>query len=351
MTRKDAVAAELKKIVRLAAKKSEALQEELPTLSAFHQVAATTRSDEQRVHFILYTLIPDYVVRLGTGANLMALCELLKWRDDKGEPQSLTTRYHKAAAHIHVQADDFGSRHEPRLLLRCAQHFIEFDIDDQTGGPQKPGASENQAIAPTDPCLGLANVYRRLDSLSLAAKMRDAEAIALLNTFIPEFTLYEAAMKEALCRGAAMEILMLHPDSPGAAMRSAALPGSKRARSYANRVGMGVRQCLDILGTIAEDIDDDARARLRIGLYDSLPSLAVYRVDDRALVSFFLQGKLAINAPQMEICGSETLLGGEVLEEMQMLWDVAWEFNDVRHWQDEIEGMRAKPSDDEGKSS
>jgi hypothetical protein len=211
MGRKDDVAAELKQIIRLAAEKPEMLHDQLPTLSGFHRVAVVPRTDEQRVHFILYTLIPDYVARLESSPKLMALRELLKWRDEEGEPQSLTSRYHKAAAHIHVRADDFGSRNEPKLLQRCAQHFVEFDIEDQNGARPSPNVVESTAITPTDPLLGLAGVHRRLDSYDLAAKIGDASLIAMLNTFIPEFTVYEMAIKEALGNGATVEILMLHP--------------------------------------------------------------------------------------------------------------------------------------------
>lgn len=43
-------------------------------------------------------------------------------------------------------------------------------------------------------------------------------------------------------------------------------------------------------------------------LYDSLPSIAVYGVDDRAFVGFLLHGQLAVGSPQIELMGRDSIL-------------------------------------------
>jgi len=72
--------------------------------------------------------------------------------------QSLTTRYHRASAHLVNAADDFGRRQEPRLLLECARRFIALDHEDRlAAGPEAPAPPEalaaDPALSPLAPLL------------------------------------------------------------------------------------------------------------------------------------------------------------------------------------------------------
>ena len=127
-------------MIRLAGRDPEALEGELPELSALHRVCAAGELDEPaRVHFILHRLIPDYLERLPAGRDCRAIRELMTWEDGDGEIQSLTTRYHKAAAHLVNAASDFGRRQEPRLLAECARRFIAFDHEDRLAAGGRAG--------------------------------------------------------------------------------------------------------------------------------------------------------------------------------------------------------------------
>jgi hypothetical protein len=132
ISRTQRLAGELKHVIRIAARDPEALEGALPTMSDFVRVASIgDGSESARVHFILHRLIPEYAARLPGGRDGRAIRELLTWADDDGDVQSLTTRYHRASAHLVNAAGDFGRRQEPRLLLECARHFIAFDHDDR----------------------------------------------------------------------------------------------------------------------------------------------------------------------------------------------------------------------------
>ncbi len=64
-SRTEELAAELKQVIRLAARDPEALEGALPALSSFQRVVAAGELDQSaRVHFILRRLIPDYATRL-----------------------------------------------------------------------------------------------------------------------------------------------------------------------------------------------------------------------------------------------------------------------------------------------
>lgn len=148
------LAAELKQVIRLAARDSESLEGALPMLSGFVRVPAVSDADEAaRVHFILHRLIADYAARLPAGRDGRAICELLTWEDDDGDVQSLTTRYHRASAHLVNAADDFGRRQEPRLLLECARRFIALDHEDRLEAGEETAAAAPPVALVDDPAL------------------------------------------------------------------------------------------------------------------------------------------------------------------------------------------------------
>jgi hypothetical protein len=350
------IAAELRAVIRLAARDPEALEGELPALSSLHRVAAAGELDESsRVHLILHRLIPEYRERLPAGRDCRAIRELLTWEDGDGEPQSLTTRYHKAAAHLVNAATDFGRRQEPRLLLECARRFIALDHDDKlaaAAGPPAVGTGEAAGTSPgpaparsalsspvEDHAAGIARVHKNLDYHLLVDYMSDAGEIVILNTWIPELNILADALIDALARGTYVSILMLYPDSHIAQLRSQALQHSTKERFREDRVRPGVRHCLEVLAAIAHTVGEDSRRHLRVRLYHSLPSISVYAVDDRAFVSVFLHGQLAVKSVQIEVQGQDTLMGRLVFTELETLWGIGQEFNDVEQWQTELDDM------------
>jgi hypothetical protein len=363
--RSEDLANELKQVIRVAGRDPEALEGALPALSALHRVVTAAELDEPaRVHFILHRLIPDYLDRLPAGRDCRAIRELMTWEDEDGEPRSLTTRYHKAAAHLVNAATDFGRRQEPRLLAECARRFIALDHEDRLAGiaggagagagaprsvppaPESAAAGGVQAHAPTALPLadaatgaGIVGVHKNLDYHLVGDYMASAEEIVILNTWIPELNILDDALVEALARGTYVSILMLYPDSQIARLRSQSLQNSPQARLREDRVRPGVRHCLEVLAAIARTIDDDGRRHLRVRLYDSLPSISVYGVDDRAFFSVFLHGQLAVKSPQIEVLGQESLMGRLVFRELETLWDIGHEFEDLEQWETELEEM------------
>jgi hypothetical protein len=352
MTRSQAIAEELRKVIRLAGRDPEALEGELPALSALYRVAAAGELDEPaRVHFILHRLIPEYATRLPAGRDCQAIRELLTWEDSDGDHQSLTTRYHQAAAHLVSPASDFGRRQEPRLLLECARRFLALDHEDRLArssvidadGTAPVGVVENKApggaLAGDDAPAGIARVHPSLDYCLLVDLMGDAGKIVILNTWIPELNILADALVEALRRGTHLSILMLYPESHIAQLRSQALQGSTQARFREDHVRPGVRHCLEVLEAIGHTVGEDLRRHLRVRLYNSLPSISVFAFDDRALVSVFLHGQLAVKSVQIEVHGRDSVMGQLVFGELDTLWQMGQEFNDVTQWQSEMESM------------
>ena len=340
------IAAELKQVIRLAGRDPDALEHQLPALSALHRVVSAAEPTEAgRVHFILHRLIPEYLTRLPSSRDCRAIRELLTWEDEDGDLQSLTTRYHKAAAHLVYAASDFGRRQEPRLLHACAQRFVALDHEDRLSAPpagQAPeaapppppaGAAAMAAVpglaALGDPRGGIVRVHPNLDYHLLLERMASASEIVLLNTWIPGIDILADALAEALGRGAVVSVLMLDPDSDVARLRSRALQEPTQARFQQDRVRPGVRHCLDVLSATSRMVDPDRRHNLRVGLYHSLPSMCVYGMDDTAFVSFFVHGRLAVKSIQIEVAGGDSVLGRLVADETAAMWRIAHELEDL----------------------
>ena len=340
------IAAELKQVIRLAGRDPDALEHRLPALSALCRVVAAGETTEAgRVHFILHRLIPEYVTRLPSSRDCRAIRELLTWEDADGELQSLTTRYHKAAAHLVHAASDFGRRQEPRLLHACAQRFLAFDHEDRLGampaGPHHERALTLSSAAvvaltppagppvPGDPHGGIVQVHPNLDYHLLLERMAGASEIVLLNTWIPGIDILADALADALGRGAAVSVLMLDPDSDVASLRSRALQEPTQARFQQDRVRPGVQHCLEVLAATARMVEPDRRNNLRVGLYHSLPSMCVYGMDDTSFVSFFVHGRLAVKSIQIEVSGHDSVLGRLVADETAAMWRIAHELEDL----------------------
>ena len=331
-----AVADELKLVMRLAGRRPEALEHALGCLSQFARVTAAAELDEPtRVHFIVHRLIPEYLERLPVGRDCRAIRELLAWEDADGEPQSLTTRYHKAAAHLVGAASDFGRRQEPRLLRECARRFIALDHEDRLAAvAARPRCRDHrrsrrardlrgrsQAPAHDEPS-GIVRVHRNVDHHLLVDHIAEAQEVTILNTWIPGLDILADALLDALARGARPSrfccSIPTRTSHTCAARAAAAAPGPFRD----GRVRPGVRRCLDILAAIEEALDADHRGNLRVRLYDALPSISVFAVDERAFLSFLLHGQLAVKSAQIEVLGRDTVLGRLVEREIDVLWRI-----------------------------
>jgi hypothetical protein len=213
---------------------------------------------------------------------------------------------------------------------------VAGDAPSSAGSAQAAVAA---ALPADDPHAGIVRVHRNLDYHLLVDFMAGADEIVILNTWIPELNILADALVDALERGTYVSILMLYPDSYVARLRSEALQSSTQGRFREDRVKPGVKHCLEVLAAIARSLDEDARRHLRVRLYHSLPSLAIYAVDDRAFVSVFLHGQLAVKSVQIEVQGQDTVMGRLAFAELEALWEIGLEFKDITQWETEMASM------------
>jgi len=74
-------------------------------------------------------------------------------------------------------------------------------------------------------------------------------------------------------------------------------------------------------------------------LYDSLPSVSIYRVDDRAFLSFFLHGQLAVKSPRIQVHGRDSIMRRLMTRELETLWQIGTDFTDITQWQTEMQSI------------
>ncbi|WP_199548238.1 hypothetical protein [Streptomyces sp. N35] len=187
---------------------------------------------------------------------------------------------------------------------------------------------------------GVERVHQEFPVNHLRTLIREADTeVSVLQTFIPNLHLLQDDMQHALTRrgDARIRILLLFPKSPVANLRHEALR-SVHSPTPPVDVKVAIEHNLESFARLSAALPEQARARLEVRVYNSLPSMAVYRADDSYLVSSFLHGMLAIDAPQTEIKGSDTARGAEVQEELNTLWQIGKPVG-LADWQHSIELM------------
>lgn len=162
---------------------------------------------------------------------------------------------------------------------------------------------------------GIEQVYPSLpieEYLRWLHNTRRDEIVRTLLTWIPDMgNGFEEAITVAVQNGATVEILLLHPSSPVAALRGASLDIDARTLIIKNLL-----QLSDIYMTLPEE----SRSRLKVRLYNSPLSVAMHQVGNRYLVTMYFQKNLAVHSPHLVIAGSDSTLGQALDREFRLLW-------------------------------
>jgi hypothetical protein len=175
---------------------------------------------------------------------------------------------------------------------------------------------------------GLVRVHERFAEEAFVRHVATAKRVTILNTWIPNLHQLEDALAAAVARKAEVRILLLNPNSDVADLRDEALRAhgftefDGRIKEPDENVKDGVARCVKILARVAKQAGKRRESCLQVRVYNSLPSIAVYRADGHYFISMFLHGQLAIDSPQFEIDGVDTSLAHTVQRELDTLWGI-----------------------------
>ena len=168
---------------------------------------------------------------------------------------------------------------------------------------------------------------------------RDLKQIDILQTFAPNLNDYFEDLTRAIQNDVRVRILLAWPYSEAARLREDVL------RRYAqNSVSDEINICdcvianLEILEKIIRISNNSTL--LNIKLYDTLPSLSIYRAGDYILAAPFLHGSLAVNTFQLELKlnTANPLITGTLQQDFELMWQVARSFNPEpnRNWRNDL---------------
>ncbi|MFN8486333.1 MAG: helix-turn-helix transcriptional regulator [Caldilineaceae bacterium] len=169
---------------------------------------------------------------------------------------------------------------------------------------------------PTDATI--CRVFDKFPDKEFSEQVAQGQQIRILTTWIPLLDMFFDALVTALHHGARAEILMLHPASPAAELRSLAISTAGGLKSK-HRVRNGVQGNLAMLADVAKALSDEQKARLQVRFYASLPSVLFYQVDAFCLAGFYWHGYMASYAPQLQV-NPTSRLGQTLQKEFETLW-------------------------------
>ncbi len=163
--------------------------------------------------------------------------------------------------------------------------------------------------------------------------------VAILQTFAPNLEHYRGHLIRCLQAELRVRILLAWPYSLAAGLREDVL------KRYAAEP---MDDDFHIQGSVIANLETleavirscSGAPTLEIRLYDTLPSLALYRAGPVLLAAPFLHGALAIHTFQLEmdLRASDTLVTGTLLSDFERMWTVARPFHPApdRAWRSDL---------------
>ena len=216
------------------------------------------------------------------------------------------------------------------------QRFLAQQYQRSEPGLSRFGLSRIHAAFPTDT---FADALERLLYHQVQAQEEGQQEVAILQTFAPNLEHYRVHLSRCLEVGVRVRILLAWPYSVAAGLREEVLKryaAEPLAEDFA--IQGSVIANLEILeATIRASRNP---TNLEIRLYDTLPSLALYRAGSTLLAAPFLHGALAIHTFQLELDlrASDALLTGTLLNDFERMWTVARPFLPApdQNWRNEL---------------
>jgi hypothetical protein len=161
--------------------------------------------------------------------------------------------------------------------------------------------------------------------------------VDILQTFAPNLNDYSEHLVRCIQNDIQIRILLAWPYSEAAKLREEVL------RKYANSMeDVDIREyVIANLETLEKIINIAGNSPfLKIKLYDTLPSLAIYRAGNFMLAAPFLHGSLAINTFQLELDlnAVNQMLVSTIQKDFELMWQVAryLDPDPQRNWRNDL---------------
>ncbi len=277
------------------------------------------------------------------GQSKQQLLEVYQRRQGPIEEEAFTQRLRTIYRKFNVSGKGYKL---PQLQRFLAQQY-------QQSGPglSRFGLSRIHAAFPTDTFAAALerllhnqehakqNVHEENDHKVDDSPVENHKEVAILQTFAPNLEHYRTHLSRCLQAGVRVRILLAWPYSLAAGLREEVL---KRYAAEPLAEDFAIQS--SVIANL-ETLEATIRAcrhpaNLEIRLYDTLPSLSLYRAGSTLLAAPFLHGALAIHTFQLELDlrASDALLTGTLLNDFERMWTVARPFLPApdRNWRNEL---------------
>ncbi len=267
-------------------------------------------------------------LRQEPGQSKQQLLEAYQLRHGPIEEEAFTQRLRTIYRKFKISGNGYKL---PQL-----QRFLAQQYQGSEPGLSRFGLSRIHAAFPTDT---FANALERLLHDQGQDEEDDHREVAILQTFAPNLEYYRAHLNRCLEAGVRVRILLAWPYSLAAGLREQVLTryaAEPLAEDFAIQ-GSVIANLETLEATIRASRNP---AYLEIRLYDTLPSLSLYRAGSTLLAAPFLHGALAIHTFQLELDlgASDALLTGTLLNDFERMWTVARPFLPApdQNWRNEL---------------
>ena len=167
---------------------------------------------------------------------------------------------------------------------------------------------------------------QELDSIINSSNLAEKQ-VDILQTFAPNLDDYDRNLIDCLQNKVKIRIILAWPYSNAAKLREEVL--SKYAKSNINQEINIFNAVVANLETLEKVIQAVGQSDLlEIKLYDTLPSLAIYRAGNYILAAPFLHGSLAVDTFQLELNlnTANQLITNTLQQDFELMWQVSRSF-------------------------
>ena len=197
--------------------------------------------------------------------------------------------------------------------------------------------------------VGLTYIYPKFPNDKFARKIyetikldnEEEKQLDILQTFAPNLDRYYQHLIKCINNEFNIRILLAWPYSEAAKLRENVL------KIYTNSTSdndINIQNAvIENLETLEKVIKISGKTdHLKIRLYDSLPSLAIYRIGNYLLAGVFLHGTLAVDTFQFELNlnSSNKMITKPLQNAYNLMWETAREFcpsPDNKYWRNDLE--------------
>jgi len=200
--------------------------------------------------------------------------------------------------------------------------------------------------------MGLDNIYEVFPLEIFKQKIKNLisledntnKQIDILQTYAPNLIHIKDELSEALKNGIKLRVLLVWPYSKIARLREDALKLYSANNSTIEHQDLTE---LNIVNSVINNIEifeqilknNHLSKFLEIRLYDTLPSMSIYRVENYLLNASFLHGRLAINTFWLELdLVSQSFLTYTIQNEFEQIWQMAKQITPShnQNWRNQI---------------